>query len=81
MLNSLPKVQGGLVDMESFHRCNSDIIMLRSKQEKLKTRGKYKTCHPCIPKNMLVIEEIRGKSGLCLTVAPRLLLSTKEYIQ
>ena len=31
------------------------------------------------PKNMLVIEEIRGKSGLCLIVAPRLLLSTKEY--
>ena len=32
------------------------------------------------PQNMLVIEEIRGKSRLCLIVAPRLHLSTKEQL-
>ena len=31
-------------------------------------------------KNMHVIEEIRGKSGLCLMEAPRILSSTTEYI-
>ena len=32
-----------------------------------------------LQKNMLVIEEIQAKFGLCLIVAPRLLLSIKEY--
>ena len=31
-----------------------------------------------LQKNVLVTEEIQGKFGLCLIVAPRLLLSTKE---
>ena len=30
-------------------------------------------------KNMLVIRENQGESLLCLIIAPRLLLSTKEY--
>ena len=54
--------------------------MLWSKQKKLKTRGKYKTCHS-FNKNMLVIEEISWKSGLCLIVAPRLLLPAKSIQQ
>ena len=35
-------------------------------------------CAILSPKNMHVIEEIRGKSGLCLIIAPRLTTSFKH---
>ena len=71
--------QGGLVNMAFPHRCNNGIILLWSKEEKLKTRVKYKTCQTFLLRNLIAMEKHRVKSRLCRIQDTRLLLSTKEY--
>ena len=58
----------------TFHGCNNN--MFCSMQKKVKTRGQYNSFFD--QKNMVLTEEVRGKSRLCLIVTQRLLLSSEH---